>query len=539
MRTKNKNLILFSILLGLFCLAQSANSEEIKSNQPKNVAQKAVSQKNIVAQCPQNKPANTWKPSEKEQQKSIKEQVKTVKTNKVIQSGIVSITQPAQNGKIPSVITLDIPKDSVPITYEESLQIALKNNFDVKIIATQKERDKWTYYNSLSEFLPDISYNYTQTKLNGTFLIGGAVLIPINEQSISNGFTAQLPVFTGFRRYYDARYNKYNYQASKKRLDLTQEQVLLLTTVQYYTLLQNKLNIEILTKALEQTESQLKLNRQRFEAGVGTKFDVLRSEAEVAAASQNLISAENSMKLSQAQLANTLGINVFAPVIPLESDVATKTLFKDCFDLNKITEIAIKNKPDIEIAKLNIESARARKNSAYSTYLPTVTFQTSVNGSGNAISTLNQNNSVGFSVNWIGLQNMGLGGYTAIKALDAQLDEAKLRFSTTTRNLAQNLISSYYNVIDSKELIDAAGKQVTSADESLRLSVVRLESGVGIYTDVIAAQLTATQARINYLNAIIKYNIAQAQLLFDMGVISPNNLLEGIELQNEANKAKK
>ncbi|OGH97555.1 MAG: hypothetical protein A2104_02965 [Candidatus Melainabacteria bacterium GWF2_32_7] len=441
--------------------------------------------------------------------------------------------------KVQAEITLDCPKDQIPITLEKSIQTALENNYGIKIISTQQTRDKWLYYNDLSDFLPDVSFNYTQTRFGGAFLVGGVVPVDVTSTNINTGFAAQWDGFTGLRRYFNTRASRAIYNASKKNLELTQDQVLLLSTKQYYTLLQDKLNIEILKVALEQTQAQLRINQQRFEAGVGTRFDILRAEAEVASAEQNLIAAYNRLRLSQAQLANTLGINIFTPLVPAEEEVEPKTLFKDCFDLTEVTQIAIKNKPELDIAELNIAATRARRNSVYSIYLPTVSVRSTVNLTGREITDLNQNQSVALLVSWLGGENLGLEGLTSVKALNAQVEEAKLRLVDTTRNLEQSIVNSFYDIITARELIAATRAETVSAQESLRLAVIRLEEGVGIYTDVIAAQLTETQARIKYLNAIIGYNTSQAQLLFDMGVISPNNLLQGYTEEEATSDIKK
>lgn len=444
-----------------------------------------------------------------------------------------------------SEITLCLDKNPVLITLEDSLRIALEKNYNIKMIMTEKNRDKWLYYNSLSNFLPDIGLNYTETRFHGAFLLGGVLptsALPGNfpktltATSINAGFTGQWTAFNGFGNYFNAKTAKYVYKSTEKNLDLTKDQILLLTTVQYYTLLQDKLNTEILSKALEENEAELKLNQERFDAGVGTKFDVLRAQAQVAAAKQSLIAAYNNLRLAQAQLANTIGIDIFTPLIPAEKEVTAKTLFKECFDLNKVTEIALKNKPELDIAKLNLAAIRAKRNSGYSIYFPNVSVTTSVNGIGESISNLLENDSVALLVNWQGGQGMGLQGYTAIKALNEQVKEAKLKTIDTQRTVEQSLVNSFYNTLSAKELITASASQAAAAKESLRLSIVRLKAGVGIYTDVIAAQLTETQARINYLNSLINYNISQSQLLFDMGVISPANLLEGYSLQDETNK---
>jgi len=53
---------------------------------------------------------------------------------------------------------------------------------------------------------------------------------------------------------------------------------------------------------------------------------------------------------------------------------------------------------------------------------------------------------------------------------------------------------------------------VVTATESLRLARLRFQAGVGTQTDVINAQRSLTEARGNFLQAIIGYNQSLNQL---------------------------
>jgi len=436
-----------------------------------------------------------------------------------------------------SEILLSFENKEIPVNLEECLYTALANNLGIKIAASQKTADKWAYLNTLSDYLPDVSYSYAQSRLGGIFLFGGfSKTSNLATTSINTGFTARWDGFTGFARFFELSANHNIYKASGKKLDLTKDQILLLATKQYYKLLQDESNIEIFQKALEQTQSHLKINQQRFDAGVGTKFDVIRSEAEVAQAEQDLISAQNRMRLSQAELANTLGINVLTPLIPQDSDIQPKTLIAENSDVSRIFETAAKNKPDIDIAKFNLKAAKSIRNSTLSQYLPTASVIGNISESGNKIRDLNQNQSIELLVRWDGGANLGLDGFTKFKSAQAQAKEAKLNLLDAKRQVEENIVNSYWNSKSAKELINAATKQVTAAKESLRLSEVRLANGVGIYTDVISAQLADTQAKTNYLNAVINYNTAQTQLLYDMGVISANSILDGYVVEDKTFK---
>ena len=53
-----------------------------------------------------------------------------------------------------------------------------------------------------------------------------------------------------------------------------------------------------------------------------------------------------------------------------------------------------------------------------------------------------------------------------------------------------------------------------------------MKSGEATFIDVIASQNLKLQANINLIKNMIEYNKAQAQLLFDTGLLSPQNVLK-------------
>ena len=64
------------------------------------------------------------------------------------------------------------------------------------------------------------------------------------------------------------------------------------------------------------------------------------------------------------------------------------------------------------------------------------------------------------------------------------------------------------------------------SQESVKLAMLRFNFGKGILLDVIQAQSEATLARVEYASSVIKYNISQAELLFNSGTITIDNVVK-------------
>lgn len=423
----------------------------------------------------------------------------------------------------------------MPIDLKDSICMALENNFDIRILRERENIKKYEYKNSLAKYLPTIGHQTDFYRLSGAFLAGGVIPTIVNETPFSSIFGIELPLFVGPKRGAEVKARKKRYNASKKDVEFGKDEVLKDTVISYYRMLGYKLGIEVLTQNLKEANAQLEINKQNFEAGIGTKFDVIRSEAEVARADQQLSQAYNDYRLEQAKLANIMGIDVNTALFPVDTEVKKRTLVDNHLSLCAMTNQAYRNRPDIKSLELKIEALEKEKSRIYSGFLP----QLDAYGRFGHVGTVKlggyQSSRFGLLLSWTFGNNLGMDEYTRLKTYDAKLQEAYLDLENSKRNIEQDLISAFYNVKTTEKLIKAAEEEVKSADESLNLAFLRLREGEGIYIDVIQAQTTKTRANINLIDATIQYNIAQVNLLFNTGAISVFNLLPP-DIMQEQNK---
>src|SRR5262249_55622478 len=133
---------------------------------------------------------------------------------------------------------------------------------------------------------------------------------------------------------------------------------------------------------------------------------------------------------------------------------------------------------------------------------------------------------IGFHVDW-NYPNFGVPDMASVQANRAIARQVTLQANQQLLNVISGLRQSYLTSQAAEKVIDVASAQVVSSAEQLRLARVRLANGVGINLDVIQAQQAWVQALANKANAIIDFNIAQAQVLHDTGVISVDTLTSG------------
>jgi outer membrane protein TolC len=141
-----------------------------------------------------------------------------------------------------------------------------------------------------------------------------------------------------------------------------------------------------------------------------------------------------------------------------------------------------------------------------------------VGGGGNNTNT-SESFTMGFDINW-NLQGLGVPDAMTTMSQRYLARQAMLQYNQTAINVLTQVRSSYLNTLTAEEQVDVTGEAVIAGREGLRLANLRLQHGVGTNLELIQAQRDYITALINQAQAIINFNISQAQLLHDIGQIS-------------------
>lgn len=414
----------------------------------------------------------------------------------------------------------------VPIDLEWCIQIALENNYDIQIATTQKNEYKWLYRNSMTELLPDVDYRYQIQNLYGEFLVGGVLPRRIRLNPIYSGLTVNYPIIGNGSPLFTIASFKNLYRARKHNVKYTQSELLLKTTTYYYDLLESKLNIEVLISNLRDRKEQLRLMQARYQIGIGSKYDILRAEAQYADAKQELISALNQLRLLQARLANIIGIEVTMTLYPFEYEVHPRELVQEKNNIEALYNIALQTREDLQAKRSEIRSLNIIKNRNYTDFLPNINLSYQYARVGTTeTGSLSPNHTWSLMIQIPVGKNLGLGTLTQKNADLEKLKTARLELTNLERKIKEAIVSSYYSSKTALEKIEANKKQVASADEGLKFSLIGFDVGENTFIDVLTSQTEKTTARQQLIRSVIEYNKAQAQILFDTGIISPKTLL--------------
>ena len=341
---------------------------------------------------------------------------------------------------------------------------------------------------------------------------------------LSGSLNLSYDIYTGGRRSAQIRAAERQIRFNELDVERISEDTRLNVANDYYDLQNTDAQVNIERAAIEDATQTLRDAQLLEQAGLGTRFDALQAEVELANANQNLLLALANQNTARRQLAETIsvGANIGLTSADEIEEAGTWDL-----TLPETIVLAFQNRAELEQFLLQREINQEQREIALSEVRP----QVSLFASYNVIEDLDDGDtgfvdgySAGASLQW----RLFDGGAARARAdqenTDAQIEEEN--FSNQRDQVRLEVEQAYFNLQANQENIRTSERAVELAEESLRLARLRFQAGVGTQTEVIDAQSALTEARGNFLNAIIDYNRSFNQLQRAVSNIPDNRLFD-------------
>ncbi|MEA5480523.1 TolC family protein [Pseudanabaena galeata UHCC 0370] len=411
----------------------------------------------------------------------------------------------------PSQVKLDITK---PVSLAELLDLVEKTNSDAIRARIVIERARAVLQEAETLRSPTVTgsvqYSYSdsaQVRLNS--INNNTPLGKTTSNPLTGTIGVDYNIFDSGAKDAAIRIAENNLRIAEADLSRIRQNIRLSIVSGYYNLQNTDETIRIQRKAVENAERSLKDTKARERAGVGTKFDVLQSEVQLANAKQDLLNAEAAQLVARRELSRQLNYPAIVEITAADK-IAPVPEWK--LPIEETILLAVRNRAELDIRKLEREVARDRANSSLAQLGPRVNLFGNFNTaseftSGSGIGVGYQ---VGARLDW----NLYDGGRAVAQVNQFKADQAiaETRFEQDARQARYDVEESYINQRSRFQQIETATKAVASAEEALRLARLRLDAGVGTQLEVITAESDRTRAEVNRLQAIIGYNQSRANL---------------------------
>ena len=410
-----------------------------------------------------------------------------------------------------------------PISFRQALELARRNNLQLQQAQLSVQRSQASLRAVQAAEYPRVNLgagvnNQRRYIFSDEPNLGFGQDLDTNTNTVTGDLSVSYDLFTsGGRR---ARIRAAEEQLRNDRLDLERitEEVRLNVSTRYYDLQQADELVRIQQSAVRNAQASLRDAQALEQAGVGTRFDVLTSQVQVARATQDLANALSQQRVSRRQLA--VLVNLAESVIITAADPVEIAGLWNLTQEQSIIQ-AYKNRAELEqqLAQRNINEQQRRI--ALASLGPQISLAARYNLS-QSLDSNNNNNNLQQTQDFTDAYSLGAnvtlnlydGGEARARAREAEANIAiaETNFANQRNQIRLDVEQAYSQLQSNFENIQTASVALEQAREALRLARLRFQAGVGTQTEVIDSETRLTQAEGDRVNAILSYNRALAQL---------------------------
>ncbi len=410
-------------------------------------------------------------------------------------------------------------------TLKECIDYALENNISIKQFELDLENAKVDESDALWNFLPNLSGNSSLSSNTGLSQNPTTGLLENRTQTvISAGLSSNVILFDGLRNIKNFTRARLGILANQYRLDNMKDDISLNVANNYLQVLFNRENLAVAQAQYAVTEQDLKRTVELVESGVVPRGDLLEIEATAATQEQQIVNAENALRLSKIALAQLLLIEDYENFDVADEDYiippatitenSPRTIFMKALSFRNDIKLSQTN---VEIAKKDLEIARGAR---YPTLAGFFNYNTRYTDQLNAplIEQFYTFDGIGYGVQLnVPIFNR-FSARNNVRRSKIALKRNELQFLQDKLDLENTINQAWNDTRGSLKAYEAADKTLTSRKEAFQYAKERFNVGLMNSFDFSQAQARLENAEAELIRTKYDYIFRLKVLEFYFGI---------------------
>lgn len=415
------------------------------------------------------------------------------------------------------------------LSLDKALEIALSDNPTIRVADLEIERQDWVRKQTVGNLLPSVSissqYSYSIVKQEmAKGLSFGA------DNSISNSASLSLPLYAP-TVYETLKMNRTQMaqaveSARSSKISLANE-----VKKGYYNILLAEQSLAVLKESEKSIAETVSNTKAMYKQGLASEYDLLSAEVQLSNLRPNIIQTENSIKTSKLLFKMYLGL-------PESADFSLVGSLDDFADEVAVAsvptnEVDLSNNADLRALDLQSKLLEHQLELVNASRLPTVAAFTNFIYSGNDNTMdfgslmgggMGGSSSGGSSTKkewwWQNPLSAGIsisiplfsGGRNINKAHEIRnsISQLSLQKEYMRQSVNVQVESAFNNIVTAREKMTSNEITVRQAQKAYEIAQVRYNAGTGTILELNSSELSLTQARLNFSQAIYDYLAARA-----------------------------
>jgi outer membrane protein len=317
---------------------------------------------------------------------------------------------------------------------------------------------------------------------------------------------------------------KFELASARLSQDQTVQDVILQVEQAYYQVLGLQAVVEVNRQSLQDARINLEAAQDRRASGQATVGDVYKAEAALAGNRLALQQAEGQLASAHGALAIAIGDSPDT-VLMLAAWEDQPKHEMPAQSVASLLDEARNARPELLAARAQEQAAAAKLTTTRGSGLPTLSFDANAGRT--------QVRDVGNSSQFSSLITLkiplfaGFGDRAAIHQAEAQLDSARANNDDLRSQVELQVWQAYQNLRTAAATLDSSAAQLKSATLAADVSNARYKNGLDTILDLLSAQTTLANARVQQVQARLDWAAARTALGHAVGGLTqPENMSE-------------
>lgn len=419
------------------------------------------------------------------------------------------------------------------LTLHDCKQKAMDHNQTVKSALSDLESSEASLILSKRSMLPafDISSSYTYLSDPNQMIVPGFELPTVDglpsgvyspastsdlayENSYSASLGMSLPIYMGGKLRHANKLSSLSLSMAEDNVELSKSDLLLDVETKYWNVVSLQEQKGVVEKSIALLTDVLKEVRNRYETGVVTKNEVLKTQVELNNSKLSLIEVSNNLELAKMSLNQSIGngitskINIQDSIINIPEQLAAISYSENHLD----------SRPEIKMLNNQVEMSKVEKKITNADYLPQiVSYANYVSQNPNRYA--QQENEFTFNAGVTMNIPVFHWGEKKLKKVQNKMaiQKAELDLEESSELIILEIRQAIFRLKEALVKLNFTTTSLEQANENLKLETNRLMEGVTTTRDLLDAQLQWQQSRASYINAKTEVKTNEAKYYKSIG----------------------
>lgn len=406
------------------------------------------------------------------------------------------------------------------LSLNEAIKIALQKNSGLLTNQNNMLKSESALTAAYGNFLPDLgasgSWNWNKNKGDG---------YEIDSRSWSVGINSSIVLFDGLSNFANLSRSQNNYEAVKLSIEQKKQEVIFQTINLYYAIVEAEQVLKVREEDVKQQQKNLETIEERNRLGSVTKADVYQQQVQLGNAELQLIQQKNILETAKSNLLFYLGLDVLQnyqysdsfserEIKILDTDINT-----DYDRLSELVKQALNNRRDYLAQKLTLDSYYDNLTIARSGHLPSLTGRVGYGTDAATPNNLFKDHSFSAGLTLSIPLFSGFSTHNLIQGAEVDAMNYELQVKDSERMIKQEIQKSFLDLEAAKKGLLVTQKNVSAAEENLKIEQEKYNLGAGKLLDVLIANTSYQNAKTNYINSQFNYIKLSEELKYNLGTL--------------------